>query len=286
MKHLKSLLKKAVGKNCAINMLPEDFTSEDYTLGNSTIDAFHRGRFFLMQPKDGHRAGMDAMMLAAAVPNGFSGRLADLGSGVGGAGLAVAARCDHAKVTLVEKYSPTIAYARKTLTLKENANLSGRIEVIEADVTLTGNARIAAGLDDRSFDFVIMNPPFNPQDTRATPSPHKADAHVMQDGLFEKWLRTASAIAKPGAGFALIARPTSLLEILAACTGRFGGLSLLPIAPRPDKEAIRIIVVGKRGSRAELKFLPPLIIHESSGRDFSARADAVNNGYTGLFDGD
>ncbi|RWH47878.1 MAG: methyltransferase, partial [Mesorhizobium sp.] len=34
-----------------------------------TVDAFHRGRFWLVQPRQGHRAGMDAMMLAAAVPS-------------------------------------------------------------------------------------------------------------------------------------------------------------------------------------------------------------------------
>ncbi|TIV63582.1 MAG: methyltransferase, partial [Mesorhizobium sp.] len=38
-----------------------------------TVDAFHRGRFWLVQPRQGHRAGMDAMMLAAAVPSVFSG---------------------------------------------------------------------------------------------------------------------------------------------------------------------------------------------------------------------
>ncbi|MEP0698057.1 MAG: methyltransferase, partial [Nitratireductor sp.] len=32
-----------------------------------TIDAFHRGRFFVVQPAcSGHRAGMDAMLLAGA----------------------------------------------------------------------------------------------------------------------------------------------------------------------------------------------------------------------------
>ncbi|TIW14778.1 MAG: methyltransferase, partial [Mesorhizobium sp.] len=51
-----------------------------------TVDAFHRGRFWLVQPSQGgHRAGMDAMMLAAAVPSGFSGRLADFGAGAGAA---------------------------------------------------------------------------------------------------------------------------------------------------------------------------------------------------------
>ncbi|TIT88992.1 MAG: methyltransferase, partial [Mesorhizobium sp.] len=50
-----------------------------------TVDAFHRGRFWLVQPRSGHRAGMDAMMLAAAVPSSFAGRLADFGAGAGAA---------------------------------------------------------------------------------------------------------------------------------------------------------------------------------------------------------
>ena len=51
-----------------------------------TIDAFHRGNFWLVQPRGkGHRAGMDAMMLAAAVPSHFAGRLADFGAGAGAA---------------------------------------------------------------------------------------------------------------------------------------------------------------------------------------------------------
>lgn len=269
-------------KNCiAENMtiLPDDDNSENYT-----IDAFHRGRFFLMQPKAGHRAGMDAMMLAATVPSNFSGRVADLGSGVGAVGLAVAARCADAQAVLVEKSPFIAAYARKTLALEKNAFLTGRIEVVEADVTLVGKARIAAGLDDRSFDFILMNPPFNPLDTRATPSPYKAEAHVMEEGVFEKWLRTAAAIAKPGANLALIARPMSLADILNAAKGRFGDLHLLPIAPRPDKEAIRIIVTGKRGSRAGgLTLLPPLYIHDEEGRAFNARVDAINNGCASLF---
>ena len=50
-----------------------------------TLDAFHRGRFWLVQPRQtGHRAGADALILAAAVPSAFSGRLADFGAGAGG----------------------------------------------------------------------------------------------------------------------------------------------------------------------------------------------------------
>src|SRR5690606_27534831 len=111
-----------------------------------TVDAFHRGDFFLVQPRRGHRSGMDAMMLAAAVPSGFAGRLADLGAGAGAAGLAVASRCPSSRVVLVERSPQMMAYAHRTLDLEENARLRQRAELLVADVTLTGRDRLAAGL--------------------------------------------------------------------------------------------------------------------------------------------
>ena len=137
----------------------------------STIDAFHRGAFFLVQPAGrGHRAGLDAMVLAAAVPSGFAGRLADLGAGAGAAGLAVAARCADANITLVERDPEMLGYARRTLALPQNAALRGRAEILDADVTLSGEARAAAGLEDSAFDYAIMNPPFNTAADRACAS--------------------------------------------------------------------------------------------------------------------
>src|SRR5690606_27508380 len=80
-----------------------------------TVDAFHRGDFHLVQPRRGHRAGTDAMMLAAAVPGNFAGRLADLGAGAGAAGLAVAARCRLSQIVLVERSPEMASWARRTL---------------------------------------------------------------------------------------------------------------------------------------------------------------------------
>lgn len=248
-----------------------------------TLDAFHRGAFFLVQPKKGHRAGMDAMMLAAAVPSGFSGRLADLGAGAGAAGLAVAARCPAARVTLVERDPDMADYARRTLAHPQNAAIAGRAEVLCADVTLTGKARAEAGLADAAFDFALMNPPFNEGADRASPDAMRRAAHVMEDGLFGRWLRTAAAIVRPRGALALIARPRSLPAILAALDGRFGDARIVPILPRADEPAIRIVLRAVRGSRAGLSLMPPLAIHDVGGDRFSARADAINNGRASLF---
>lgn len=264
-------------------MTAERSPTNDSESAARTIDAFHRGNFWLVQPKKGgHRAGMDALMLAAAVPSSFSGRLADFGAGAGAAGLAVASRCPGAFVVLTEFAPEMAAFAEATLAHPGNAHLSKRASVLVADVTLAGKARTEAGLADNSLDFVIMNPPFNLARDRSTPNALKRQAHVMEDGLFENWLRSAAAVVRPRGGLAIIARPQSLAQILAALDGRFGSAEIVPVHPRAEAPAIRIIVRAVRAARGALVLCPPLVLHEA-GERFSARADDICNGKASLF---
>ncbi|EJF86732.1 tRNA1(Val) (adenine(37)-N6)-methyltransferase [Bartonella rattimassiliensis] len=250
-----------------------------------TIDSFHRGKFYLVQPhKYGHRSGMDAMLLASLVPSDLKGKVVDLGAGAGAAGLAVASRCLNVHVTLVERSVYMISYAQKTLMLKQNEQFAGRICLLKADVTFKGNARIKAGLIDNSFDFAIMNPPFNNPTDRKTLDKQKAEAHVMPEAMFDNWLRSAAAIVKPGGYLGLIARPQSLTDILRTLKGRFGGICIIPVHARTKTAAIRLLFYAKRGSRAALSILPALVIHEGNDHTFSPRVDAINNGYISLWE--
>lgn len=262
-------------------------TAESPSAGTAGFsrDAFHRGRFWLIQPlQSGHRAGMDAMMLAAAVPSRFAGRLADFGAGAGAAGLAVASRCASAQVVLVENAPEMLDFAARTLADDDNADLTQRVSILAADVSLTGKARNEAGLKDNGFDRVIMNPPFNAPNDRATPDTLKRVAHVGHDGLLESWIRSAAAVVRPRGGLAAIVRPEALPALLGALEGRFGGTEIKPIHPREDKAAIRIVARAVRGSRAALRLCPPLFLHEKGSDHFSSKADAINNGLATLFD--
>ncbi|ARQ57102.1 methyltransferase [Rhizobium sophoriradicis] len=244
-----------------------------------TIDAFHRGAFHLVQPQGrGHRAGMDAMLLAALVADNRPVRVADLGAGAGAAGLAVASRLADAEVVLFERSAEMAAYASRSILLPENAHLAGRVSVVEADVTLTAKARNDAGLTDESFHHVIMNPPFNDAGDRRTPDALKAEAHAMTDGLFESWIRTAGAIMIPGGQLSLIARPESIAEIVDGCGRRFGGIEITAIHPRERENAVRILVTAIKGSRARLSLRAPLIMHEEGSHKFSPLVDDFNNG--------
>jgi tRNA1(Val) A37 N6-methylase TrmN6 len=249
-----------------------------------TIDAFHRGRFTLVQPaKGGHRAGMDALVLAAAVPAGFAGLAVDFGAGVGAVGLAVAARCPKASVLLVERSPEMVRYAELSLAHPGNRDIASRMSILSADVTLSGKARNEAGLKDRSADFVLMNPPFNDGRDRATPDALRREAHVADEQVFETWLRSAAAILKPRGRLALIARPASLARILPAMEGRFGSAEIVPIHATADRPAIRIVVRAVRGARGLPSLMPPLVLHETDDNSFTPRAEAINVGEASLF---
>jgi tRNA1(Val) A37 N6-methylase TrmN6 len=238
----------------------------DETVGgdiSETIDAFHRGRFHILQPKGrGHRAGMDAMLLASLVADDRACRL------------------ETAQVTLYERSPEMAEFARRSLALAENAAFSGRIDVREADVTLRAKARIEAGLPDGYFHHVIMNPPYNDAGDRRTPDALKAEAHAMTEGLFEDWIRTAGAIMVPGGQLSLISRPQSVAEIIAACGSRFGGMEITLIHPRPGEDAVRMLVTAIKGSRAKLSFRAPLVMHEADSHAFTPLVDDLNNGRT------
>jgi len=246
---------------------------------SETLDAFHRGRFYVLQPKGrGHRAGLDAMLLAALVPDDATGRLADFGAGAGAAGLAVASRVPGLDVVLIENAVDMARFARRSVALPQNQALAARVAVLEADVTLSGARRVEAGLADDCFDHVIMNPPFNDGGDRVTPDALKQHAHAMRGPVFENWIRTAGAVTRPGGQLSLIARPESLTAILAACGNRFGGVQMTPIYPRPGRDAFRLLVTGVKGSRARPSLRPPLHVHEEGEQAFSPFVDALNNG--------
>src|SRR5438552_10546984 len=121
-----------------------------------TEDAFLGGQLRLLQLKSGHRAGHDAMLLAAATPARPGDRVADLGAGVGAAGLAVARRVAGLDLVLVEIGATLAALARA-----DAAANAITAEVIVLDVESAADAFAAVGLTPDSVDLVLMNPPFN-----------------------------------------------------------------------------------------------------------------------------
>src|ERR1700749_3617493 len=116
-----------------------------------TEDAFLGGRLRLRQPKSGHRAGHDAMLLAAATPARSGDRVVDFGAGVGAAGLPVARRVPGVKLVLVEIDAALAHLARGNAS--SNAIVA---DTVVLDVSASAEAFAAAGLAPDSADVVLM----------------------------------------------------------------------------------------------------------------------------------
>jgi tRNA1(Val) A37 N6-methylase TrmN6 len=228
--------------------------------GEFTEDAFLGGRLRLRQPKSGHRAGHDAMLLAAATPARPGDRVVDLGAGVGAAGLAVARRVAGIELLLVE-----IDAALAELARGNAASNAIAADVIVLDVT-SAAAFAAAGLAPDSVDVVLMNPPFNdPARHRGSPDKQREIAHVATDATLESWIHAGRRILKSGGVLTLIWRADGLTEVLAALDRGFGSLAILPVHGEAATPAIRVLIRAIKGGKAPMRILAALMLNDESG---------------------
>lgn len=243
-------------------------------LGEIAQDRLLDGRLLLNQPKKGHRAGSDAILLAAATPELGEGPLLDIGAGVGTVGLAAALAQPALRVVLVERDPDLVALARQNIAA--NA-VAARVTAVCADIEAPAAMLATAGLQIGSFACVAMNPPFfAPGGTKPSPVPNRRAAHVA-DGTLEAWLKAARRLLRPDGRLCVIHRADALPEILAGLARGFGAVAIRPIHASAGRPAIRVLVTASRGSRKPAALLPALILHDGEGR-FTPESEAIHRG--------
>ncbi|HET6389701.1 tRNA1(Val) (adenine(37)-N6)-methyltransferase [Hyphomicrobium sp.] len=240
----------------------------------ATEDLFLGEALTVRQPRNGYRAGTDAVLLAALMSPETAGKgpILDVGAGVGVVGLCVAARCPDAHVVLIEREADLAMLARHNI---ERNGLGMRVSVVETDIARPADALSRAGIASESFPVVLANPPYHHEGRgTAAPSPLKAVSHQMPENALEIWARFMTRMAMPGGRVAMIHKAEALPQILSVFEGRFGGVGILPIYPRAGAAAIRVIVSGVKGSRAPITIKPPLILH-GPGQAFRPEVEAI-----------
>jgi tRNA1(Val) A37 N6-methylase TrmN6 len=237
-----------------------------------TNDAVLGGRLVLRQPRIGHRVGHDAILLAAATEASGAGHAIELGAGVGAAGLALAQRITGLSVTLVELDPALAALA------EHNAGRNGlgdRVRVTVLDVAAPDTGFANKRLQGGAATCVLMNPPFNdPERQSVSPDAGRRLAHAGSGETLGQWVHRASWLLAPSGVLTLIWRADGLGDVLAALGARFGGVAVLPVYPRPDAAAIRILVRAVKGSRAPLSLAPGLTLNDAKARP-TAEAEAI-----------
>ncbi|WP_291865845.1 methyltransferase [Bradyrhizobium sp.] len=243
-----------------------DVTEDDFT-----EDAFLGGQLRLRQPRSGHRAGHDAMLLAAATPARPGDRVVEFGAGVGAAGLAVARRVAGVKLVLAEIDADLAGLARRNAAANAIA-----ADAVVLDIESAAAAFAAVGLPPDSVDVVLMNPPFNDSARhRASPDSARGLAHVAAASTLENWIHAARRILKSGGVLSLIWRADGVADVLAALDRGFGSLMILPVHGDAGKPAIRVLVRAAKGGKAPTQILAGLMLNDEPARPNKAVQDIL-----------
>jgi len=235
----------------------------------ATDDKFLGGRVVVRQPTHGFRAGLDAVMLAAAVPAREGEAALDLGAGAGTASLCLAQRVENLTIVGLEIEPELVGIANANATA--NA-VDARVSFFAGDVFDP-----PAGLR-RPFDHVFCNPPFHGEEGEISPDAPRARA-LQDGGRLGDWLAAGLKRTISGGTWTTILRADRLGEALAALPPR--GVTVYPLWPRAIVPAKRVIIQVRNGSRAPLVILPGLVLHDAGGR-YTPEADAVLKDGEGL----
>jgi tRNA1(Val) A37 N6-methylase TrmN6 len=219
-----------------------------------THDALLGGKLWLWQPKKGFRVAIDTILLAAAVPARAGDSVLDLGCGVGGAILALAARVPGLALTGLELQPDYAALARR------NAAEAGvDLRVITADLR---NLRLGQG-----FAHVIMNPPYFDRARSLPAADAGRDAARGGDAPLADWLAVAARRLAPRGQLTAVCRMAMLPEMLAGLDGRLGSVAVLPLAARGGRAPENMILRARKDGRAPFRLLPALVLHDGPAHD-------------------
>lgn len=217
-----------------------------------TEDDFLSGLVRLHQPRTGFRAGVDAVLLAAAVQARDGQTVLDVGCGVGTAALCLNARVQGLKLTGIELQDQYAQLANR------NGEAAGaKFEVVSADIT-----DLPAEIRQRQFDHVITNPPYFDRADGASSLDLGRDIALAGDTDLSLWLSTSAKRVAAKGYLTVIQRIERLPETLTAVSNQLGSIRVLPIAPRAKRAPKLFILQAQQDGHAPFTMLPPLIMHQ------------------------
>lgn len=228
--------------------------SENQPNRATTDDAFLGGKLWMLQPKSGYRAAIDAVCLAASVAAQTGDKVLDIGMGVGVSGLCLAWRVPGIHLTGLEIQSDLTELARLNI---ERNNLTD-IDVVEGDIM-----HAPAAIGREVFDHVLTNPPFYDHHKAISPPDQgKSTAHMHSgDDFLKLWIDNAIEFLKPKGTLTLVYPAERLDHLLTLISEPLGDIVILPLWPGNGKPAKRVIVSGQKETSGVLRLLSGLRLH-------------------------
>jgi len=243
---------------------PMNSSRADMRAREVSLDALLGGRVRLLQPKDGLRAAIDPVFLAACSPAQTGQSVLEVGCGSGAASLCLAKRVPGLFVTGLDLQADLIQLAHDSAELN---SLSERVSFLTGDLLAP-----PVELRGRLFDHVMANPPFAKKGSvRVSPDPGRALASVEGSADLAAWVVFCAARVTNGGSVTFIHRADRAGEVASLFAGAGLETIVFPLGPK------RVLVQGNNKASGSVIYKAGLDLHRPDGR-FSAEADAVLRG--------
>jgi len=221
------------------------------------------GRLRHDQPRQGHRTGIEPVLLAAAVPARAGDRVLEGGAGVGTALLCLARRVPGLAGVGIERDAALVAIARANAA----ANSATGLVFIAADVA---EAPLAG-----PFDHAISNPPWHAPGGTASPDARREAAKRGSAGLLAAWARALAAPLRARGTLTLVVAAGQLPQGLAALAhAGCGSPAIFPLWPKAQRPPKLVLLRAVKGGRGPCRLLAGLVLHAPDGR-YTGAADSI-----------
>jgi tRNA1(Val) A37 N6-methylase TrmN6 len=221
------------------------------------------GRVRHDQLRTGHRTGIEPVLLAASVAAVPGQRVLEGGTGTGAALLCLATRVNGISGVGIERDAILASLARRNIAA---TGLTG-LEILTGDV--------AEVRPHGWFDHAFANPPWHDAAGTASPDPVRESARRSAPGLWGIWVARLAASLRHHGTLTLIAPAPALPAALAGLSSAgCGSAVILPLWPKPHREAKLLFLRGIKGGRGPCRLLPGLTLHAPDG-SFTAEATAI-----------
>lgn len=227
------------------------------------------GRLRCLQPRQGYRFSVDAVLLAHFFTPQPEARILDLGAGCGVVSLVLSHRWPTVSLVALEVQPRLAEVIRRNVAIN---GLDSRGTVVEGDCR-----RIATLLSPNSFDWVTANPPYYPVASgRHLPGTERSQArHEILGGIAE--MAQATAFALKAGGKAAFVYPATRSKILLSVL-RENGLApkrLQMVYPYLGAEAVLVLVEAVKNGGQDLAVLQPFFICQKKGGEYTSEMAAM-----------
>jgi tRNA1(Val) A37 N6-methylase TrmN6 len=238
-----------------------------------TEDVLFDGKLRLLQPAEGYRVNVDALLLAAFAAAPRPAKLGiDLGAGVGAVGLALHFAGAVERLALVEREPELVELARENLARAGAPGDVHRIDVL--------CERLPRALEQRA-DLVVCNPPyFADGAVRRQKHPLTRNART---GPLEPFVHTAARALRGTRARAVFAYPApSLGELFRAAS--LAGLvaKRLRLVHATASATARLALVELRRAKPGGLVVEPPLVEWASARVRTPELDAIVGGRFGF----